>query len=105
MPSRSPQGSQSVTEHEIEDVTAQIEAELAHLQVSDVLLHTASTVASLAYRVLREEDRELRQVRLAIDSLQALLPLLESSLPAELRGDFRRVIGDLQFAYAEATRN
>jgi hypothetical protein len=93
-----------VTEHEVEDVTAQIEAELEHLQVSDVLLHTVSTAASLAYRGLREPDGDLQQVRLGIDALAALLPLLEASLPDELRGDFRAVIADLRLAYAEASR-
>jgi hypothetical protein len=93
-----------VTEHEVEDVAAQIEAELEHLQVSDVLLHTASTVASLAYRNLREDARDLEQARLGIDGLRALVPLLEASLPDELRSDFGAVIADLQFAYAAATR-
>jgi hypothetical protein len=104
MPSRSQQESPYVTEQDVAEVTAQIEAELEHLQVSDVLLHTISTVASLAYRALHEEERDLDQVRLGIDALCALLPLLEPRLPDELRRDFGAVIADLQFTYAEAIR-
>ena len=73
MPSKLPQESPSVTD---EQLVAEIEAELARLDVSDVLLHTVSSVATLAYRVLREHAPDLDEVRLAIDALRALLPLL-----------------------------
>ena len=88
-----------MTEHEVAE---QIEAELERLSVSDVLLHTASTVATLAYRKLTPRDRDLAQVRLAIDALQALLPLLGEELPAEVGRDFRKAIATLQLAYAES---
>ena len=83
-------------------LTAEIEAELARLRVSDVLLHTVSTVATLAYRRLHDEQRDLDQVRLAVDTLRALLPLLEPSLTDELRRDFAAAVADLQLAYANA---
>jgi hypothetical protein len=85
-----------------QDVVEQIEAELEKLTVADVLLHTASTVASLAYRRLGEPDRDLQQVRLAIDSLQSLLPLLGNTLTEDVERDFRSVIANIQFAYADA---
>jgi hypothetical protein len=88
-----------VTEQEVAD---QIEAELAKLSVADVLLHTASTVATLAYRKLAPEERDLDQVRLAIDSLQTLLPLLDRELPDEVQRDFRLAVANLQLAYADA---
>jgi hypothetical protein len=88
-----------VTEQE---VVEQIEAELERLSVADVLLHTASTVATLAYRKLTPGDRDLEQVRLAIDSLQALLPLLRDDLGDDLERDFREAVANLQFAYAES---
>jgi hypothetical protein len=87
-----------------EQLVAEIEAELARLDVADVLLHTASSVATLAYRGLREQPAELGEVQLAIDALQALLPLLENQLAEELRRDFRVAIADLQMGYAEAAR-
>jgi hypothetical protein len=99
MPSRSPQESPSGTEHEVAE---QIEAELERLSVGDVLLHAASTVATLAYRRLAPGDRDLEQVRLAIATLQALLPLLDDGAPAEVRRDFRAAIANLQIAYADA---
>jgi predicted nucleic acid-binding protein len=92
-----------VTEQQQEDeVVAQIEAELAHLQVTDVLLHTVSAVASLAYRRLPEENRDLEQVRLAIEALKALVPLLEDAVPEDVLRDFRQVTANLQLSYADA---
>jgi hypothetical protein len=88
-------------QHEL-DMAAQIEAELARLRVADVLLHTASTVASLAYRRLAEEEPDLDQVRLAIESLRALVPLLEGAVPESVLRDFRQVTANLQLAYAAA---
>jgi hypothetical protein len=85
-----------------QEVVEQIEAELAGLSVADVLLHTASTVATLAYRRLEPIDRDLDQVKLAIDSLESLLPLLDDGLPEDVSRDFRTAIATLQLAYADA---
>jgi hypothetical protein len=86
---------EQVTEQEL------LEA-LAQLQVSDLLVQTLSTVSSLAYHRLSEEHRDLEQVRLAIEALRALLPVLSGSLPPELQRDFEQVTANLQLAYAAA---
>ena len=75
---------------------------LAQLQVSDLLVQTLSTVSSLAYHRLSEEHRDLDQVRLAIEALRALLPVLSASLPPELVRDFEQVTANLQLGYASA---
>ena len=80
----------------------QVEAVLEGLSVGDVLLHTASTVATIAYSRLEPAERDLEQVRLAIDALQLLLPLLESDLPDDVRRDFRSAVAALQLAYVNA---
>jgi hypothetical protein len=77
-------------------------AALAQLQVSDLLVQTLSTVSSLAYHRLSEEHRDLEQVRLAIEALRALVPVLSGSLPPELLRDFEQVTANLQLAYASA---
>lgn len=75
---------------------------LSQLQVSDLLLQTLSTVSSLAYHRLSEEHRDLEQVRLAIEALRALLPVVSGSLPAEVVRDLEQVTANLQVAYAGA---
>ena len=75
---------------------------LSQLKVSDVLVQTLSTVSSLAYHRLAEEHRDLEQVRLAIEALRALLPIVSGSLPPELVRDLEQVTANLQVAYAGA---
>ena len=75
---------------------------LRQLKVSDLLVQTLSTVSSLAFHRLGEEHRDLEQVRLSIEALRALVPVLEGSVPPELVRDFEQVTANLQLAYAAA---
>jgi hypothetical protein len=77
-------------------------AALQQLQVSDLLVQTLSTVSSLAYHRLGEQHRDLEQVRLAIEALRALVPVVAGAVPAELVRDFEQVTANLQLAYAAA---
>jgi hypothetical protein len=85
-----------------EELVQQLEEELKKLKVGDLLVQTLYTLSSLGYRKLSEEDRDLDQARLAIESLRALLPVLEGSVDAGVVRDFRQVTSNLQLAYAEA---
>lgn len=75
---------------------------LQQLKVSDLLVQTLSTVSSLAYHRLGEEHRDLEQVRLAIEALRALVPVLAGAVPPELARDLEQVTANLQLAYADA---
>ena len=85
-----------------EELMEQLEAELKKLKVSDVLVQTVFTVSSLGFAKLREEDRDLDQVKLAIESMRALMPSLEGAVPAEVIRDFNQMVANLQLAYAKA---
>ena len=80
----------------------QLAAALEQLKVSDLLVHSLSTISSLAYHRLAEDHRDLEQARLAIDALRALVPVLRGSVPDELARDFEQVTANLQLAYADA---
>jgi hypothetical protein len=80
----------------------ELQSELAKLKVSDLLLQTLYTVSSLGYHRLSGETRDLDQAKLAIESLKALVPLLEGSVPEEALRDFQQVLANLQLAYASA---
>jgi hypothetical protein len=86
-----------------EELLQQVEEELKKLKVSDLLVQLLYTVSSLGYRKLSAEDLDLDQARLAIESLNALLPVLEGSVPEDVIRDFRQVTANLQLAYADAT--
>ena len=85
----------AVTEQQLLDA-------LQQLKVGDLLVQSLSTISSLAYHRLSPEHRDLDQVRLAIEALRALVPVLKGSLPDELVRDFEQVTANLQLAYAEA---
>jgi hypothetical protein len=80
----------------------ELQAELAKLKVSDLLLQTLYTVSSLGYQRLSGEAKDLDQARLAIESLKALVPVLEGSIPDEALRDFQQVLANMQLAYASA---
>lgn len=87
-----------------EELLKQVEDELRKLKVSDLLVQMLYTVSSLGYRKLSAEDRDLDQAKLAIESLRALLPVLEGAVPEDVLRDFRQVTSNLQLAYADAAK-
>ena len=75
---------------------------IRRMKVSDLLLSTISTVAQLGYAKLEPAGRDLEQAKLAIDSLSALVPVLEGAVPEEVLRDFNQVTANLKLAYAKA---
>jgi hypothetical protein len=75
---------------------------IRRMKVSDLLLSTISTVAQLGYAKLDPAGRDLEQAKLAIESLRAIVPVLEGSVPEEVLRDFNQVTANLQLAYAKA---
>lgn len=75
----------------VEDLIEQIRA----IKVNQFLLSAAATLASLAYGKL--DAGELAEARLAIDSLAALVPLLEG----DPKRDLGQTLANLQLAYAD----
>jgi len=87
-----------VSESPAEPTAQQLVEELQKAKVADLLLHTSSLLASLAFGKLDPEARDLKQARLAIDALDALMPLLEEGP----RRDIQQVTANLKLAYAAA---
>ena len=78
----------------------QLVEELRKVKVGDLLLHTSSMLASLAFGKLAPETRDLPDAQLAIEALRALLPLV----PEADRGSIQQVVSNLQLAYANAAK-
>lgn len=83
-------------------IVEELQAELAKLKVSDLLLQTLYTVSSLGYHRLSGETKDLEQAKLAIEALKALVPVLQGSVPEEAVRDFQQVVANMQLAYAAA---
>jgi hypothetical protein len=96
-------------EHELEQeaVARELAEELRKLRVEDVLVNTLVHVSSIGYRRLgltedSREERDLPQTALAIETMQALIPVLRDFVPQELMTSFEEQIANLQLAYAKA---
>jgi hypothetical protein len=80
----------------------QLAEAVRRLKISDVLLSTLSTLAQLGFAKLDRDSRDLEQAQLAIESLRALLPVLEDAVPPETLRDFKQAVASLQLAYSSA---
>jgi hypothetical protein len=91
-----------------EELRAAYEAELKRLTVDDVVVQTVVSLVNLGGRKAglapgTEDERDLGQVRTAIESVRALLPLVEAQLGPDA-GRIREALSQLQMAYAQLSR-
>jgi hypothetical protein len=87
-----------------EELRARLEEELRRITVRDVLLQTVVSLVNLGGQRLglaegAGEMRDLDQVRLAIEGVRALLPLVEEENPEQVR-PVRDALAQLQMVYA-----
>ena len=92
-----------------EAIARELAEELRKLRVEDVVVNTLVHVSSIGYRRLgltedSRDERDLPQTALAIETMQALVPVLKDFLPQELVASFEEQIANLQLAYAKAAR-
>jgi hypothetical protein len=86
-----------------EELQAAYEAELKRLRVEHVLLDNVAALANLGMRRTglapgTESERDPAQVRIAIESIRALLPVLEQAAPSQI-GAIRDAVSQLQLAF------
>ena len=94
---------------EQEQLAREVAEELRKLSVEDVLVNTLVQVSSIAYRRLgltedSREERDLGQTSLAIETMQALVPVLEGFLDEAVVDGFEEQIANLQLAYTKAAK-
>jgi hypothetical protein len=97
-------------ELEQEAIARELAEELRKLRVEDVLVNALVHVSSIGYRRLgltedSRDERDLPQTALAIETMQALVPVLEDFLPNELVAGFEEQVANLQLAYAQAVKS
>jgi hypothetical protein len=86
-----------------DELRAAYEAEIKKIRVEHVLLEHVVTLVNLGMRRTglqpgTEEERDVEQVRVAIDAIRALLPLLERTAPEQI-GPIRDALSQLQLAF------
>jgi hypothetical protein len=92
-----------VAEDDALPTEAELREALEQVGVADILLNALSATASIGFHRVSPEARDLEQVRLAIESLRALEPVLRDGGVGEtaLR-DLEQARTNLQLAYAKA---
>jgi hypothetical protein len=99
-----------VSEHELpdeEEIAEVLAEELAKLRVENILVGALIQVSTVGYRKLglteeTESERDLEQTRIAIETMKALVPILQQVIPEDLLRDFEQSVAGLQLAYAKA---
>jgi hypothetical protein len=87
-----------------EQLRAAYEEQLKRIRVDDVLIQTVVSLLNLGGRKAgltpdTAEEKDLEQVRQAIEGTRALLPLVEEALGPDA-GQIRTALSQLQLAYA-----
>jgi hypothetical protein len=87
-----------------EELRAAYEAELSRITSAEVILQTTVSLLNLAGRRLGlagpdGSERDLEQVRDAIDAVRGLMPVLERRMAKDL-GPLRDALAQLQMAFA-----
>ncbi|MGI8715890.1 MAG: hypothetical protein ACR2NR_22460 [Solirubrobacteraceae bacterium] len=86
-----------------EELRAAYEAEIKKIRIEQVLLEQVVSIINLGMRRTglapgTEDERDIGQVRVAIEAVRALLPLIEQSAP-EQAGQIRDALSQLQLAF------
>jgi hypothetical protein len=94
----------SATDQPSEDeLRAAYEAEIKKIRVEQILLEQVVSIVNLGMRRTglspgTEDERDIDQVRMAIEAVRALLPLLEQTVPSQA-AQIRDALSQLQLAY------
>lgn len=70
---------------------------------AEVVLSSAQLLVTLAADAIDTRER-LDEAQLAIDAVDALLPVIERLVTADQLRQFRRALAELQLAYVEAAK-
>ena len=103
MPPGQPGGDRPPTE---EELRAAYEAEIKRIRAEDVLVQTVVSLLNLGGRKAglvpgSEDERDAEQLRMCVEGVRALMPLVEPALGAE-GAQLRTALSQLQMAYAQA---
>lgn len=108
-----PGGPTSQAQPSEDELRAAYEAELNRITSAEMIIQTTVSLINIAGRRLGlggdpsaapESERDLEQVRDAIDGASALMPILERRMPGEL-APLRDAIAQLQVAYAREAQS
>lgn len=89
-----------------QEMRAALEAQMKRLRVEEVLLSAVADLVNLGMRRVgvvpgTEDERDLEQARVAIESVRALGPVLEAAVPEQAK-PVRDALAQLQLGFVQA---
>lgn len=95
----------STNEPSEEELRAAYEEQIKQVRIEHVLLDNAVMMVNLGMRRTglmpgTESERDVGQVQLAIESVRALMPMLEAAVPEQAK-QIRQALSQLQMAYVQ----
>lgn len=102
-PSEQREPIEEASEPSEEELRAAYEAQIKQLRVEHLVLEHVVTLVNLGMRRTglapgTEDERDPQQVRMAIEAIRGLLPLLEQAVPQQV-GAIRDALSQLQLAF------
>jgi hypothetical protein len=83
---------------EQEQMLRQMEEEMRHVRVQDLVAQSVVSIINLAYRrIAKEDERDLEQARVGIEAVRGMLGALDE----ESQHEIRNALSQLQMLYAQ----
>lgn len=85
-----------------EEASKEVAEQLRKIKVSDLVVQNAVALIQLGFIRISDEQRDLAQARLAIDTLRALEPIIREQISAEMADELQGAVTNMQLAFADA---
>jgi hypothetical protein len=85
-----------------EETSKEVAEQLRKIKVSDLVVQNAVALIQLGFIRISDEQRDLAQARLAIDTLRVLEPIIREQISAEMADELQGAVTNMQLAFADA---
>ena len=85
-----------------EEASKEVAEQLRKIKVSDLVVQNAVALIQLGFIRISDEQRDLAQARLAIDTLRVLEPILREQVSVDMADELQGAVTNMQLAFADA---
>ena len=85
-----------------EEASKEVAEQLRKIKVSDLVVQNAVALTQLGFIRISDEQRDLDQARLAIDTLRVVEPIIREQISAEMADELQGAVTNMQLAFADA---
>ena len=85
-----------------EEASKEVAEQLRKIKVFDLVVQNAVALIQLGFIRISDEQRDLAQARLAIDTLRALEPIIREQVSVDMADELQGAVTNMQLAFADA---